>query len=100
MEYECTLNKRTWQADLCMMYQNPHSIAFRVDTRGSRFDTCIGKTGEFRWVVFPLLDKGTELSRFDDIHWNYESLYRILKNREDAYAIALAISIFDGEIEE
>lgn len=41
------------QANLGMIYQNPHIVAFCVDTRGSRIDTCIGKPESVNGLRFP-----------------------------------------------
>lgn len=63
-----------------------------INCNGNYYSVIFGKYANGGFCCIPNWSLGCELSSFKDIFWNTESLYRILKNKKAAEAIAKAIA--------
>ena len=74
--------------DSCI--KDVHHIGVNCD--GNYYSVIFGKYVNGGFCCIANWSMGCELSSFKDIFWNTESLYRILKNKKVAKAIAKAIA--------
>ncbi len=72
--------------------ENVHHIG--VDYNGNYYSVIFGRYVNGGFCSIPNFGVGCELSNFSNIFWNTESLDRVLKNKEVAKVIALAIAEF------
>lgn len=73
--------------------KNVHYIG--VDYDGKFYIVIFGEYENGGFFSIPNWNAGGELSRFDDVFWNVESLNKSLLDKEAANAIALAIAEFN-----
>lgn len=86
--FPCRDAYRHWDGNLTYQWYNDHLIQCTFIAQGSRLVTFIGLTDFGNWILFLDLDKGASLSRLDDLFWNTEKLYSILKSKTDATTVA------------
>lgn len=67
-----------------------HHIIVEYD--GFSYSVIFGKYLNGGFCSIPNMKVGCELSFFDDVFWNTESLYSVLKSKKAAKAIAMAIA--------
>lgn len=67
-----------------------HHININVDE--NNYNVIFGKYINGGFFSIPNKNCGGELSRFDDVFWNTESIYRSLKKKKAAEVIANAIA--------
>lgn len=65
-----------------------------VEYNGNSYSVIFGRYINGGFFSIPNWGVGGELGQFGDTFWNEESLYRALKSKRAAKAIALAISEF------
>lgn len=72
---------------------NIHHIG--VEHNGNYYGVIFGRYVNGGFFSIPSQCVGGELAQFGDIFWNTESIYKSLKNKNAAKAIAYAIAEFE-----
>lgn len=78
--------------------RNIHHIG--VDYNGNYYSVIFGRYVNGGFFSIPNFGVGGELSDFNDIFWNEESIGRVLKSKRTAKAIAFAIAKFGKELSD
>lgn len=76
---------------------NVHHIGIEYD--GNYYSVIFGKYANGGFCSIPNWEIGCELSFFNDVFWNTESIYKILKKKKAARVIATAIAKYAKQIE-
>lgn len=81
----------SYTGDHCI--SNVHHIG--IDFDGNYYSVIFGRYVNGGFCSIPNFNVGCELATFNDVLWNSESLYRALKDKKVAKAIAEAIAEYD-----
>lgn len=91
IEFSYTNDDDSWNIMIKGITKFNGYIRCSIICNGSVFYTYVGIADDELWICFPHIDKATTLSCCDDIYWNSDELYRLLKNKRDAISIAESI---------
>lgn len=94
--YTSSFKKTDWNCKLDNIRNYTDYIICTFNGRGSSIEACISKNADFRWILFPDLEKGCTLSTCDDYFWNYEKLIEIFDNYIDSATVASGLTVLKG----
>lgn len=94
--YTSSFKKADWNCKLDNIRNYTDYIICTFSGRGSSIEACISKNADFRWILFPDLEKGCTLSTYDDYLWNYEKLIEIFDNYIDSATVASGLTVLKG----
>lgn len=77
-----------WNIKISDISSFTNYIRCHIHCNENCFYTYTGLSDNELWICFPHIDKATILSTMDDVEWNTNELYRLLKNKKDAISIA------------
>ena len=82
--------KITWTGT-AMLYRKLDTFAeIQISGRGTSLFVLVGVSRRGRFICIPDINVGCPLSRWDDIYWNTERLFRLM-NETDSVTIAHGI---------
>lgn len=94
----CHDEDKSWEVKVRDLKPHKGYISLTIICNGNKFHTYTGISVKELWICFPYIDKATTLSTPDDLYWNEDELYRLLRNEVEAISIAQVIKAVKGQI--